>query len=51
MDLKSCCVSFIYQQEDEPHIENYQIYLHPLQPYSPANNFLHAQQISNGGLL
>ena len=47
-DLKSSCVSFIYQLEDEPHIENNQIYLHPLQPHSPANNFLRAQQIFNG---
>ncbi len=30
MDWKSCCVSFIYQLEDEPHTENNQIYLHPL---------------------
>ncbi len=34
--------------EDEPHTENNQIYPHPLQPYSPANNFFHAQQIPNG---
>ncbi len=48
MDWKSCCVSFINQLEDEPHTENNQIYIHPLQPYSPMNNFFHAQQISNG---
>ncbi len=48
MDCKSCCVSFIYQLEDEAHTENNQIHLHPLKPYSPANNFYHAQQISNG---
>ena len=46
--FKCSCVSFIYQLEDEPHIENNQIYLHPLQPHSPANNFFHAQHIFNG---
>ena len=46
--LKSSFVSFIYQLEDEPHIENNQIYLQPLQPHSPVNSFFHAQQTFNG---
>ncbi len=46
--MHSSCVNFIYQLEDELHIENNQIYLHPFQPHSPANNFFQAQQIFNG---
>ncbi len=34
--------------EDEMHIGISQIYIHPLKPPSPANNFVHAQQIFNG---
>ncbi len=32
---------------DEPHPENNQIYLHPLQSYSLANNFSYAKEILN----
>ena len=39
---------FFHEVKDEPHTENNQIYLHPLQLYSPANDFFHAEQISNG---
>ena len=38
LPLILCCVNFIYQKEDEPHTENSQIYLHPLQSYGLANN-------------
>ncbi len=37
---------FIYQLEDEPHIENDEIYLHPLQLYSLANKFFMQSKFS-----
>ena len=45
--INSCCVSFIYQMQDELHTENNQIYLHPLQSYSPVNNISYAKDILN----
>ena len=33
--------------EDEPQTENNQNCLHPLQSYSPANNFFYAKEILN----